>query len=102
MFPLLEPLVHAIQPYLVSICFCLTWGLILLVFFTIWSAVRDSIATAKRMHQIPCNSCRFFTADYRLKCTVHPSIANTEAAIRCSDYCSMHRRVNTSVDILSR
>lgn len=102
MFQLLKLLVHAIQPYLVPICFCLTWGLIVLLFFTIWSAIRDSIATAKRMHQIPCNSCRFSTADYRLKCTVHPSIANTEAAIHCSDYCSMHRRVNTTVDILPR
>jgi RNA polymerase subunit RPABC4/transcription elongation factor Spt4 len=38
------------------------------------------------MHQIPCHNCQFFTNNYRLKCTVHPSIANTEEAIDCSDY----------------
>jgi hypothetical protein len=38
------------------------------------------------MHEIPCNGCQFFTNDYRLKCTVHPQIANSEAAINCRDY----------------
>jgi len=96
MFQLLQPLVYAIQPYLVPICFCLTWGLILLVCLTIWSAIRQSVTIAKRMHQIPCTSCRFFTADYRLKCTVHPSLANTETAINCSDYCPNNSRVSTT------
>ncbi|HEY9740653.1 MAG TPA: hypothetical protein V6C90_09215 [Coleofasciculaceae cyanobacterium] len=86
MFQLLYPLVHFIQPYLVPVCFCLTWGVIILLILTVWSAIRDSVAHAKRMHQIPCTDCQFFTNDYRLKCTVCPSIANTEAAITCSDY----------------
>ncbi len=38
------------------------------------------------MHQIPCSNCKFFTNDHRLKCTVSPSIANTEQAINCGDY----------------
>lgn len=38
------------------------------------------------MHQIPCSNCQFFTNDYRLKCTVNPSVANTERAINCCDY----------------
>jgi hypothetical protein len=38
------------------------------------------------MHQIPCTGCQFFTDDYRLKCTVHPSKANTEEAIHCCDF----------------
>ena len=53
-----------------------------------WSLVRsllDIVATAKRMHQIPCTKCHFFTGDYRLKCTVNPHIANTEEAIGCRD-----------------
>jgi hypothetical protein len=41
---------------------------------------------AKTMHQIPCARCRYFTNDYRLKCSVHPQIANTEGAINCRDY----------------
>ena len=54
-----------------------------------WSLARvvlDVVAEAKKMHQIPCTKCRFFTGDYRLKCTVNPSSANTEQAIDCSDY----------------
>ncbi|MDJ0571308.1 MAG: hypothetical protein QNJ53_19965 [Pleurocapsa sp. MO_192.B19] len=45
----------------------------------------DTVARARKMHQIPCTKCRFFTGDYRLKCTVNPSIANTEEAINCPD-----------------
>lgn len=95
-FQLLYPLVHAIQPYLVPICFCLTWGLIILFFLTLGSAVKEGVANAKRMHQIPCTDCRFFTNDYRLKCTVHPSIANSEEAIDCSDYCPRNNRVTAA------
>lgn len=96
MFQLLYPLVHALQPYLAPICCGLTWGIILLLLWTVWSAARDTVAAAKRMHQIPCPNCRFFTGDYRLKCTVHPSIANSEDAITCLDYCSRHNRAYTT------
>ena len=54
--------------------------------WTLVSCILDVIAQAKRMHQIPCTKCRFFTGDYRLKCTVNPSLANTEQAIGCGDY----------------
>jgi hypothetical protein len=40
----------------------------------------------KRLHQIPCDRCIFFTGEYNLKCTVHPSKALNEEAIGCSDY----------------
>jgi hypothetical protein len=60
---------------IVSLC---GWSLI--------SCILDVIAQAKKMHQIPCTKCRFFTGDYRLKCTVNPSLANTEQAIGCGDY----------------
>lgn len=55
----------------------------------IWSLVSPLIAAvtrAKQMHRIPCTKCRFFTNDYRLKCTVKPQTANTEDAIGCRDY----------------
>lgn len=55
----------------------------------IWSLVSPfiaAVASAKRMHRIPCTKCRFFTNDYRLKCTVKPQTANTEDAIGCRDY----------------
>ena len=54
--------------------------------WSLFSMIRDAIAQARTMHQIPCTKCRFFTGDYRLKCTVNPSVANTEQAIDCSDY----------------
>jgi hypothetical protein len=40
----------------------------------------------KRLHQIPCDRCIFFTGEYNLKCTVHPYKALNEDAIGCSDY----------------
>ncbi|MGK7918653.1 MAG: hypothetical protein AB4080_01410 [Trichodesmium sp.] len=47
---------------------------------------KSGINYVKRLHQIPCSRCTFFTGDYRLKCTVHPYSALTETAINCSDY----------------
>ncbi|MEH2011792.1 hypothetical protein [Nostoc sp.] len=86
MFQLISFLIHGIQPFLIPICFVGAWSVSILVVFSLWAAVRDSVTTAKQMHQIPCTGCQFFTDNYRLKCTVRPSIANTEEAINCSDY----------------
>jgi len=47
---------------------------------------QSGISYVKRLHKIPCSRCAFFTGDYRLKCTVHPYSALTEAAINCIDY----------------
>jgi len=85
-FQIIYYIVNAIQPFLVPICFVTAWTLIILVGWSMWSAARDSVAIAKQMHQIPCSGCQYFTDDYRLKCTVNPSIANTEDAIQCMDY----------------
>lgn len=57
-----------------------------LFFWSLWIAVRDSTRHLKRLHQIPCNRCTFFTGDYRLKCTVRPLTALSEEAIDCLDY----------------
>ncbi|MBW4644625.1 MAG: hypothetical protein KME23_16820 [Goleter apudmare HA4340-LM2] len=86
MLRLIASVIQAIQPLLVPICFVGAWTLVILVVWSLWATARDSVATAKQMHQIPCPGCQFFTDDYRLKCTVHPSIANTEEAISCSDF----------------
>lgn len=96
MFQLLYPLIQLISPYLDQICFCFAWGLIFLIIFSILSSLKAGIKTTKRLHQIPCTDCRFFTNDYRLKCTVNPSIANTESAINCSDYCLKGNHYTTS------
>ncbi|MEH2249108.1 hypothetical protein [Nostoc sp.] len=86
MFQLISFLIHGIQPFLIPICFIVAWTVIILVVLSLWAAARDSMTTAKQMHQIPCTGCQFFTDNYRLKCTIRPSIANTEEAINCSDY----------------
>ena len=83
---LLHFLLQVIQPILVPICFIAAWSLVSLVGWGIWSAVRDGVNSAKRMHQIPCANCEFFTGDYHLKCTVHPATALSEDAIYCPDY----------------
>lgn len=44
------------------------------------------ISRVKRLHQIPCASCEFFTGSKHLKCTLHPYDALTEQAIDCRDY----------------
>ncbi|KST67348.1 hypothetical protein BC008_29575 [Mastigocoleus testarum BC008] len=83
---MLQLIIDVAQPLLVPVCFVSAWLLVLLVGCNIWTAARDSINVAKKMHQVPCPGCRYFTDDYRLKCTIHPSIANTEEAIECLDY----------------
>lgn len=66
-------------------CFC-TWSLLGLFLWSLWKAAQDAAVRLRRLHQIPCNRCAFFTGDYRLKCTVHPVKALTEEALNCSDY----------------
>ncbi|MEB3884716.1 hypothetical protein LKE08_14890 [Lyngbya sp. CCY1209] len=49
-------------------------------------AVKEGLDRLKKLHQIPCSRCAFFTGDYRLKCTIHPCKALSEEAIGCLDY----------------
>ncbi|MBE9200222.1 MULTISPECIES: hypothetical protein [unclassified Nodularia (in: cyanobacteria)] len=86
MLRLIDFVIRGIQPLLVPICFIAAWTVIILLVWSLWVAARDSVSTAKQMHQIPCAKCQFFTDNYRLKCTVHPSTASTEEAINCCDY----------------
>ncbi len=68
------------------ICPISIWIVLLGFFFAVCLAVEDAVARLKRLHQVPCSHCAFFTGDYRLKCTVHPCTALSEAAIHCLDY----------------
>jgi hypothetical protein len=65
-------------------------GIWFLVFsLVIWRLIRitqKAFSHLKRLHQIPCSSCAFFTGDYRLKCTVNPVTAMSEEAINCRDF----------------
>lgn len=74
------------QPLLLQLRVVGAFSLISLCAWSLISCIVDVIAQGKQMHQIPCTKCRFFTGDYRLKCTVNPSVANTEEAIGCHDF----------------
>lgn len=87
-------ILRLIQPILVPVCLVLAWGIIGLCLWSIWSAVRDSVARARQMHRIPCSQCRYFSGNYALKCPVHPFEALSEAAIGCPDYESMEIRLS--------
>jgi hypothetical protein len=85
-FQLNQHFITWFEPVFQSLKFCAAFSLLSLGVWTLISAMIDVVSRAKQMHQIPCTKCRFFTQDYRLKCTVKPHIANTEQAIHCSDY----------------
>ncbi|WP_319421442.1 hypothetical protein [Pleurocapsa sp. FMAR1] len=68
------------------LCFSV-WTLIFT--FLCWRSltiIKQAVSYLKRLHQIPCDKCVYFTRDYRLKCTVNPSIAMSESAIGCRDF----------------
>jgi hypothetical protein len=87
--------VHPIQDYLAPICLVITWAILFVLLASFWTLTSDTVTQAKRMHQIPCAGCQFFTGDYHLKCTVHPAIALSEAAINCPDYRNSSLTLNT-------
>jgi len=53
---------------------------------SIVTTFKDGIANIRQMHRIPCANCRYSTSDYRLKCSVHPTVAFSEDAIGCRDF----------------
>lgn len=95
MLSLLDYLIQFLEPVLVPVCFVLAWTLLILLGSTMWMSIRDTLAKSQTMHQIPCATCQYFTNDHRLKCSVHPTIANTENAIDCSDYHSHYSSFNS-------
>jgi hypothetical protein len=93
MFQLLPGQIQALQPVLSPLFFTAIWGLFFFFLWSAWISARIGIANLKRLHQIPCANCQFFTNDFRLKCTVRPTYALTEEAINCSDFCLKNRPV---------
>lgn len=94
-FVLLYQLIHAIQPLVKPVCFVLAWGLLMMLAWNLGSAIADTMRRAKKMHQIPCANCTFFTSNYYLKCPVRPQIALSEEAIDCPDYCPIGGRISS-------
>jgi hypothetical protein len=72
---------------MVAIFFICLWILIMIGFsFSALLALKQGASEVKKLHQIPCYNCDFFTNDHRLKCTVNPIMACTEDAICCRDF----------------
>ena len=64
----------------------IAWSFVIAIAANLLSLLKQISDRAEKMHQIPCSSCQFFTGNYELKCTIHPEVALTEAAIDCSDF----------------
>jgi hypothetical protein len=64
----------------------LAWLIFGLFISSILHSLRKGITYVRRLHQIPCDRCAFFTGNPCLKCTVRPSDAMTESAIGCHDF----------------
>ena len=63
------------------------WTLILTALcLRLVAVIQQANGHLKRLHQIPCDKCAYFTGDYRLKCTVNPTTAMSEQAIGCRDF----------------
>lgn len=68
------------------ICSLLAWLLVGVSLFKIRQVTVSGLTYIKKLHQVPCSGCVYFTGDYRLKCTVNPYIALSEDAINCRDF----------------
>ena len=70
---------------MLHIIFCIALWSIIGGFITwkILQGANQGINYLKKLHQIPCANCVYFTGDYRLKCTVEPIKAMTENALAC-------------------
>ncbi|MDJ0694534.1 MAG: hypothetical protein QNJ50_09260 [Mastigocoleus sp. MO_188.B34] len=68
------------------VCACFAWSIVILSIASVWFSWEKGRKHLRRLHQIPCNRCVFFTNDYRLKCTVNPTQACSEEAINCIDF----------------
>ncbi len=67
-------------------CPLVIWLVLLCFFCAIFFAIQDGFLYLRKLHQIPCNRCSFYTGETCLKCTIHPYKAFTEEAISCEDW----------------
>lgn len=51
-------------------CAFFSWTMVILSILSVWLTLKKGANHLKRLHEIPCHNCEFFTNDYRLKCTV--------------------------------
>jgi hypothetical protein len=81
------------MPTFYTVAFAILLALSLINFaWSTWKTLKEDLRHLRRLHQIPCDRCVFFTGEHNLKCTVHPSRAFHEEAIDCPDYRSIKPR----------
>ncbi|WOD40744.1 hypothetical protein [Nodosilinea sp. E11] len=62
------------------------WVMVLLFVLALLLAIQDGLQRLRRLHQVPCFRCRYYTGSPYLKCPVRPRDAASEAALCCPDY----------------
>ncbi len=67
-------------------CALCAWSIVILAIASFCLTLNRGTKHLKKLHDIPCSGCDFFTNDYRLKCTIHPYKACSEEAIGCIDF----------------
>jgi hypothetical protein len=75
-----------IELFTVFCCLCCAWGFMGLLVWSLWNTLQKGAHQLQQLHRVSCDRCLFCTGDYRLKCTVHPTIAFSEEAIDCPDF----------------
>jgi hypothetical protein len=73
------------------------WALVLLFVLAMLLAIQDGTRRLRRLHQVPCFGCRYYTGSPYLKCPVRPRDAASEAAIDCPDYETAAARLTPSL-----
>jgi hypothetical protein len=68
------------------ICLLIAWGMSISAFAAIIAGCTSGFRNLRRLHNIPCSNCQYFTNSNYLKCTVNPDLACSENAIDCRDF----------------
>ena len=71
---------------LTFLCAFCAWSIVILAIGSFCLMLNKGTKHLKKLHDVPCSGCDFFTNDYRLKCTIHPYKACSEEAIGCIDF----------------
>jgi hypothetical protein len=74
------------ESWLALLCPIMIWIVLMSFFLSLMVALEDAIKQLRRMHQIPCSRCQYYTGSTYLKCPVHPVLAFSEEAIQCRDF----------------
>jgi hypothetical protein len=98
-FPMILLQIEQIVP--APVCMIVVWTMLGSLSWLTWATLRAGWQHLRRLHQVPCDRCAFFTGDYRLKCTVHPYKALTEESLHCLDFepCCLARPIVAQVHL---